>query len=1508
LVEGELKDAQHSARKERESLLQQVESLERHNLQMRAGAPAAMADDKMRPIIKERDDLRMRFDDLQSRHTSLQHKMQSMGPVGAVQDTSSTSAIGKKLQESEAKASALISQKQQLLKENEILRNQVLQEVANVEAEKQTMVQQTDEIISKYQTDLQAARAEVLELKRRLIQLETEGGQEQAKAATRLSQENGELTRRIYDLEHQNALLSRQLSDSEAKSGWLQEQVSVKDSTLLTLSNMHSSKLDKRKEVLITAAKRTLRSGSMRRALTAWFEQARNSAMRANSAAESLARKDATLMRACLDEWSFHVRDGARQKREAMLHDEFQARAKERELEIVKSLSEQYEQERQGMRQGSDTHVTDLKSKIEELSKEMAIIRIERGNDATLLRAEYTTREDAAKAAHEEMVRVIHEEHAALVKALQEKHAESVRVLKEEHRQNVNKIVLEHQDTIQKMSGEHSASLSAIRDRQAREMANLEASATAESKEASRSLKEKMGKADAEFAKQVAELKAANEANEARRAEELQSAHRRFDQALKAMRESAISIEAELRDQLVAVKKSADETYEQLLAKQSETDRDWRRRILDKERELALQLEEAEASRLQAVEDGEQELKELQRESDRKMDEMRQEHTRSQDELRQRMQKREKELSHRIETLRSESIKTQEGWQVEMQEKEQEFRSKLEAKEAAFKSHLDSLISNRTTGAVRELSVKLEEAEKALLEQDAVAAQFKGREVELKGEVEAVHERLRQAVHEVEDLKSQQQTIQELRDREGELSNRLEETNALLSQSQVLQSSLVKQFEASQGEAEDYKARIVQNDELCQQLDKELRNERVEKASLARELKEASQALLKRGDDFSESVRLLQGRLEASDGEMRELQERLMQANNTNARLAAELEEASLSLGKHDPGEAHTDRDEEIRQLRTQLHEVETRVHESEQGWQQKMHTARTSQAALEEAHTAAQRDLRVATEKLRHAEQDCASLAKERDDALATYKYLASSGDPSSSAAAESQQRLVEVEDLLEQTQRQMSRVERENTTLTQELDNVLMENAQLRQDLDNEREHREAGNGYDDAPSESGSPISKRLNQFEQVPSWARQLSGGSGHFLPFRREGVTLGVHTIRLLRASFLAWQNATVDMRMVGKTTSFSGLEHFTQQDGSLAEWFPCGRLRRHEIEIKNEKLGSGTFAEVFRGEWRIPVAVKRMRGPMGQKELTEFIREGEMVRTLSHPNVVKLIGVHTDGQNYSLIQEIVTGCNLFDYLHKYHKTVPIGKQLSVALQICDAMCFIHEHRIVHRDVKPQNVIYKEKSGTAKLCDFGLARLMPMGMTELHPSQLGTGGTPAYQGPEVLKRHPVGMKLDLYGFAVTLWEMYTCLLPWSDCNLEQMTTRVALKNERPPMPLEMPREYSDIISRSWATDPQSRPDFNDLLPQLRDLHDALNPPVRGVEGGGFLRGHMPPSPHGSQSSLGSHGQRGMADRSYLGSGGLRSSGSGRPEHGGMSNMPQFPGHPNPGSYPTSYGAF
>ena len=108
-------------------------------------------------------------------------------------------------------------------------------------------------------------------------------------------------------------------------------------------------------------------------------------------------------------------------------------------------------------------------------------------------------------------------------------------------------------------------------------------------------------------------------------------------------------------------------------------------------------------------------------------------------------------------------------------------------------------------------------------------------------------------------------------------------------------------------------------------------------------------------------------------------------------------------------------------------------------------------------------------------------------------------------------------------------------------------------------------------------------------------------------------------LRLLRYIFGAWLNLIVDIRGEGRNSSFRCLNHFVDNDGHLAPFMPIGRIRKCELDIKqNEKVGSGTFADVFRCELKIPCAAKRLKGNAGQKELVEFVREGEMLRKVTY--------------------------------------------------------------------------------------------------------------------------------------------------------------------------------------------------------------------------------------------------------------------------------------------------
>jgi len=274
-----------------------------------------------------------------------------------------------------------------------------------------------------------------------------------------------------------------------------------------------------------------------------------------------------------------------------------------------------------------------------------------------------------------------------------------------------------------------------------------------------------------------------------------------------------------------------------------------------------------------------------------------------------------------------------------------------------------------------------------------------------------------------------------------------------------------------------------------------------------------------------------------------------------------------------------------------------------------------------------------------------------------------------------------------------------------------------------------------------------------------------------------------------------------------------------EKEKSAMDNIEAGRIRFQELTL-GTLLGSGSFADVYRAEWRMPCAVKKMKGRISKEQMAEFVREGEMMRSLKHHGIVKLLGVCVENGSFYLVQEIVNGHgNLFDYLHKKNQRLTYWQVLQIAVGICDAMAYLHERHIVHRDLKPQNCLLVNDKGEVKLCDFGLARLKNAAFVE---TVSNTAGTPAYQAPEMLRDEPISEKVDLYGFAVMLWEMYTGKLPWSDKNYHQMIHTVAVRNERPPIPPEMPREFVAVIEQCWHPVPQKRPSFSELKATLRDL--------------------------------------------------------------------------------------
>lgn len=204
-------------------------------------------------------------------------------------------------------------------------------------------------------------------------------------------------------------------------------------------------------------------------------------------------------------------------------------------------------------------------------------------------------------------------------------------------------------------------------------------------------------------------------------------------------------------------------------------------------------------------------------------------------------------------------------------------------------------------------------------------------------------------------------------------------------------------------------------------------------------------------------------------------------------------------------------------------------------------------------------------------------------------------------------------------------------------------------------------------------------------------------------------------------------------------------------------------LDRYEI---GSLIGRGGMAEVFQGrdqQTGIPVAIKRLRGDLitTQPESVErFRRESEVLGKLNHPNIVKLLTAGESGGQYYLIMEYVGGGTLADLL-KRQPQLPLEQALGIALELADALARTHHLKIVHRDIKPTNILLAE-DGTPRLTDFGLA----FARSAARLTQPGIAvGTWLYLSPEVFSGSPPDERSDIWSFGLTLYEMLCGRLPF-----------------------------------------------------------------------------------------------------------------------------------------------
>lgn len=254
-------------------------------------------------------------------------------------------------------------------------------------------------------------------------------------------------------------------------------------------------------------------------------------------------------------------------------------------------------------------------------------------------------------------------------------------------------------------------------------------------------------------------------------------------------------------------------------------------------------------------------------------------------------------------------------------------------------------------------------------------------------------------------------------------------------------------------------------------------------------------------------------------------------------------------------------------------------------------------------------------------------------------------------------------------------------------------------------------------------------------------------------------------------------------------------------------------------------LGRGGVADVYRARDVVlerDVAVKVLRDHVEEREHSRFVAEARTLGRLSHEGIVTVldVGVSDDGRPY-LVMELVEGTTLAAALRD--GPLPAERVADVGVRLAGALAYAHAQGVVHRDVKPGNVLLGA-DGATKLADFGIARLV--GDTVGHTRTGTTVGTPAYVSPEQARGERVGPASDVYSLGLVLLEALTGERAFTGTPIESALARL----HRPPaIPEDLPPGWRDLVAAMTATDPLDRPTAAEVGARMEVL--AASPATR-----------------------------------------------------------------------------
>jgi O-6-methylguanine DNA methyltransferase len=255
-------------------------------------------------------------------------------------------------------------------------------------------------------------------------------------------------------------------------------------------------------------------------------------------------------------------------------------------------------------------------------------------------------------------------------------------------------------------------------------------------------------------------------------------------------------------------------------------------------------------------------------------------------------------------------------------------------------------------------------------------------------------------------------------------------------------------------------------------------------------------------------------------------------------------------------------------------------------------------------------------------------------------------------------------------------------------------------------------------------------------------------------------------------------------------------------------------LRRH--------VGTGGMGVVYEARDRVldeSVALKLLRAdlPLSDEGIGPVVAEVRLTRRITHPNVVRTHDVGMAGDARFLVMEYVEGISLADLLAR-HGHLPVPAAVVAGMQLCRALDVVHARGVLHRDVKPQNILLTAE-GQVKLTDFGVASLRDAAVAAA--PGMTTPGTPPYMAPELLFGEPADARTDLFAAGVVLHQALTGRLPFEGSTPTELAARMLRGG---PLPVasdaSVPKQLAELLATVLAAEPRDRPR------SAAAFHDAL----------------------------------------------------------------------------------